>query len=99
MVYSGREFQASGTAMVSKVPYLLVAARQEILSLSHRQRKESCNRELRKTSRQVQYIGPNLDRSILDDVRHSSWQFDSDRLVYTRFLPWHGNCLALPQSE
>ncbi|SEI22119.1 hypothetical protein SAMN05216228_10913 [Rhizobium tibeticum] len=85
--------------MVSKVPYLLVAARQEILSLSHRQRKESCNRELRKTSRQVQYIGPNLDRSILDDVRHSSWQFDSDRLVYTRFLPWHGNCLALPQSE
>lgn len=79
-VYSGRELQASDTAMVLKVRYLLMAERQETLSLSHRPRKESCNRELRKTSRRVQYTGPNSDRPMFD-VRHSSWQFYSDRLV------------------
>ncbi|RMI15054.1 hypothetical protein DA102_035875 [Sinorhizobium meliloti] len=72
----------------------MVAERQEIPSLSHRQRHEFCYRELRKTSRQIQCIGQiwTVRCSTMSDTRHGS--FIAAVLFRRVFLPWHEKCNA-----
>ncbi|CDM60558.1 hypothetical protein LPU83_pLPU83b_0578 (plasmid) [Rhizobium favelukesii] len=80
--------------MVSKVPYLLVAKRQEILSLSHRQRKEPATSNYGRRAGKSSISGQIwTGRSwTMSDTRHGN--LTATVLFKRVFLSWHGNCFA-----